>query len=59
MRDYIQTATVKTLQGTIAFDANGDLRDRTISVFQIKRDATYTADDMVHQFHYIGIAPPS
>jgi branched-chain amino acid transport system substrate-binding protein len=59
VRDYIQTATVKTLQGTIAFDANGDLRDRTISVFRIKRDATYTADDMVHQFHYIGTAPPS
>ena len=59
MRDYIQTAKVKTLQGTIAFDANGDLRDRTISVFQIKKDATYSADDMVHQFHYIGVAPQS
>ena len=59
VRDYIQTAKVKTLQGTIAFDANGDLRDRTISVFQIKKDATYSADDMVHQFHYIGVAPQS
>ena len=39
MRDYIQTAKVKTLQGTVAFDANGDLVDRTISVFQIKKDA--------------------
>ena len=39
VRDYIQTAKVKTLQGPIAFDANGDLQDRTISVFQIKKDA--------------------
>ena len=57
VRDYIQTARVKTFQGTIAFDANGDLQDRTISVFQIKKDVTYSADDMVHQYHYIGVAP--
>jgi branched-chain amino acid transport system substrate-binding protein len=59
MRDYIQSAKVKTLQGTVAFDANGDLEDRTISVFQIKKDAGYAADDMVHQYHYIGVAPQS
>jgi len=59
MRDYIQTAKVQTLQGTIGFDANGDLQDRTISVFQIKKDANFAADDMVHQFHYIGVAPQS
>jgi branched-chain amino acid transport system substrate-binding protein len=59
MRDYIQSAKVKTLQGTVAFDANGDLEDRTISVFQIKKDASYAADDMVHQYHYIGVAPQS
>jgi branched-chain amino acid transport system substrate-binding protein len=59
VRDYIQTAKVNTLQGTVAFDANGDLRDRTISVFQIKKDPNYSADDMVHQYHYIGVAPQS
>jgi branched-chain amino acid transport system substrate-binding protein len=59
VRDYIQTAKVKTLQGTVAFDANGDLADRTISVFQIKKDVNYSADDMVHQYHYIGVAPQS
>ena len=59
MRDYIQSAKVKTLQGTVAFDANGDLEDRTISVFQIKKDANYATDDMVHQYHYIGVAPQS
>jgi len=57
--DYIQTAKVKTVQGTIAFDANGDLLDRTISVFQIRKDARYSADDMVHQYHYVGVAPQS
>ncbi|HME23718.1 MAG TPA: branched-chain amino acid ABC transporter substrate-binding protein [Acetobacteraceae bacterium] len=59
VRDYIQTAKVKTLQGTVGFDANGDLQDRTISVFQIRKDVNYSADDMVHQYHYIGVAPQS
>jgi branched-chain amino acid transport system substrate-binding protein len=59
VRDTIQTAKVKTLQGTVTFDANGDLADRTISVFQIKKDVNYAADDMVHQYHYIGVAPQS
>jgi branched-chain amino acid transport system substrate-binding protein len=59
IRDYIQTAKVKTLQGTIWFDTNGDLQDRTISVFEIKKDTNYAADDMVHQYRYIGVAPQS
>ena len=59
VRDYIQTAKVKSLQGTITFDQNGDLGDRTISVFQIKKDANFAADDMVHQYKYIGVAPQS
>jgi len=59
MRDYIQTAKVNTLQGSVSFDANGDLQDRTISVFQIKKDPNHPADDMVHQYHYIGVAPQS
>jgi branched-chain amino acid transport system substrate-binding protein len=59
MRDYIQTAKVRTLQGTIWFDTNGDLQDRTVSVFEIKKDTNYAADDMVHQYRYIGVAPQS
>ena len=59
VRDYIQSAKVKTLQGTIAFDANGDLLDHAVSVFQIKKDANYAADDLVHQYRYVGAAPPS
>jgi branched-chain amino acid transport system substrate-binding protein len=59
VRDYIQTAKVPTLQGTVSFDANGDLLDRTISVFQIKKDTSFPVDDMLHQYHYVGVAPQS
>ena len=38
MRDAIQTAKVPTIQGVVSFDENGDLTDRTVSVFQIKQD---------------------
>ncbi len=36
VRDYVQASSVKTLQGTIAFDENGDIKDRIVSVFQLK-----------------------
>ena len=35
VRGAIQSANVETLQGRVAFDANGDLRDHTMSVFKI------------------------
>ena len=57
VRDAIQTSKVKTLQGTVSFDQNGDLTDRTISIFQIKQDKSYPADDILHQYHYVGVAP--
>jgi branched-chain amino acid transport system substrate-binding protein len=57
VRDAIQTSHVKTLQGPVSFDQNGDLKDRTISVFQIRQDKNYPADDVLHQYHYIGVAP--
>ena len=56
VRDAIQSIKVDTLQGPVAFDANGDLQDKTISVFQIKQDKSIPADDM-RQYHYIGVAP--
>jgi ABC-type branched-subunit amino acid transport system substrate-binding protein len=56
MRDAIQGVKLTTLQGPVSFDANGDLEDKTISVFQIKEDKNLAADDM-RQFHYIGVAP--
>jgi branched-chain amino acid transport system substrate-binding protein len=59
VRDAIQVADVKTLQGGVSFDANGDLKDRTVSVFHIKHDPSFPADDLVHQYRYLGVAPTS
>src|SRR4030081_928036 len=47
VRDYAQMTNLPTLQGTISFDANGDLQEKIISVFQVK-DALYK---------YVGAAP--
>jgi branched-chain amino acid transport system substrate-binding protein len=47
VRDYAQATSLPTLQGVIAFDSNGDLKDKIISVFQVK-DALYK---------YVGAAP--
>jgi branched-chain amino acid transport system substrate-binding protein len=57
VRDAIQAVKVDTLQGPISFDANGDLTDHVVSVFQIQRDAAHPVNDVVHQFKYIGVAP--
>src|SRR5260370_36988239 len=35
VRDYAQLTNLPTLQGTIPFDDNGDLKDTIISVFQV------------------------
>jgi branched-chain amino acid transport system substrate-binding protein len=56
VRDAIQNVKVTTLQGPVAFDANGDLVDKTISVFQIKQAKGVAADSM-DNFHYVGTAP--
>jgi branched-chain amino acid transport system substrate-binding protein len=47
VRDYAQQTNLQTLQGVISFDENGDLKDKIISVFQIK-DGRY---------QYVGAAP--
>jgi branched-chain amino acid transport system substrate-binding protein len=57
VRDAIQTANVPTIQGTVSFDANGDLADRTVSVFQIKQDKAGKPDDVSAQYQYIDVAP--
>jgi branched-chain amino acid transport system substrate-binding protein len=36
VRDYAQQTSLATLQGVISFDDNGDLKDKIISVFQVK-----------------------
>ncbi|HEV2301207.1 MAG TPA: branched-chain amino acid ABC transporter substrate-binding protein [Stellaceae bacterium] len=57
MRDAIQTSSVKTLQGTVSFDENGDIKNRIVSVFQAHNDPKFPVDDVSHQFKYLGVAP--
>jgi branched-chain amino acid transport system substrate-binding protein len=59
VRDTIQNSHVKTLQGTISFDANGDIENRVISVFRIAKNDKYPLNDVLHQYKYIGVAPAS
>ena len=59
VRDAIQTSKVQTLQGTVSFDANGDVTNRVISVFQIHKNDKYPLDDVLHQYKYMGVAPQS
>jgi len=47
VRDYTQQSNLPTLQGVINFDDNGDLKDKIVSVFQIKDG----------QYRYVGAAP--
>jgi branched-chain amino acid transport system substrate-binding protein len=57
VRDAMQQTNIKTLQGPVSFDENGDLVDKVISVFQIHHDAASAEDDVQHQYKYIGVAP--
>ena len=59
VRDAIQTANVETLQGTVSFDKYGDIKDRTISVFQARYDPQYPPEAVLHQYKYLGVAPGS
>jgi branched-chain amino acid transport system substrate-binding protein len=62
-RDAVQaalmTSKVPSLQGVISFDANGDLADRTVSVFQITKDPSKPLDDSSAQYKYLDVAPQS
>ncbi len=57
VRDAIQATKLKTMQGTIEFDQYGDIKDRTVSVFQIVHNAKFPDDDIIHQYKYLGVAP--
>jgi branched-chain amino acid transport system substrate-binding protein len=59
VRDAIQATNLPTIQGVVSFDENGDLKDRTVSVFQIQQDKNARPDDISRQYHYIGPAPQS
>ncbi len=62
-RDAVQaalmTAKVPTIQGTVSFDANGDLADRTVSIFHIEKNPAKPLDDVSAQYKYITVAPQS
>ncbi len=59
VRDAIQSGHVKTLQGEISFDDNGDIANRIVSVFRIDKNDKYPLDDPLHQYKYLGVAPQS
>ena len=51
---------LKTLQGEISFDENGDIKDRTVSVFQYKHDDKVSRGRLSRISRtYIGAAPQS
>ncbi|MCC6718827.1 MAG: branched-chain amino acid ABC transporter substrate-binding protein [Acetobacteraceae bacterium] len=59
IRDMLEKIEVPTLQGLVSFDANGDIKDHTVSVFQIQKDGNFELNDPAHQYVYKGVAPQS
>jgi branched-chain amino acid transport system substrate-binding protein len=59
VRDAIQATKLKTLQGEISFDDNGDILNKVVSVFKITKDPAHPEDDVEFQYKYVGIAPAS
>jgi branched-chain amino acid transport system substrate-binding protein len=57
VRDAIQSTKLKTLQGVVSFDENGDIRNKVISVFKITKDPAHPLNDTLYQYKYIGVAP--
>ena len=58
VRDAMQATNLKTLQGVVSFDENGDIKDRTVSVFQYSQNPDLPEDD-IRQIKYLGTAPQS
>jgi branched-chain amino acid transport system substrate-binding protein len=59
VRDAIQATKLKTLQGEISFDENGDILSKIVSVFKITKDPAHPEEDVEFQYKYIGVAPAS
>ena len=57
LRDALQSVKVNTIMGTVEFDANGDIKSKIVSVYQIKKDDTKKLDDPSAQYKYVGVAP--
>ena len=43
----------------MSFDENGDIVNKVISVFQLRKDPNHPEDDVEFQYKYIGVAPAS
>ncbi len=59
IRAAIEHSATPTLQGIVQFDANGDLKNKIVSIFQVKQDPSKPEDDMDAQLRYVGTAPQS
>jgi branched-chain amino acid transport system substrate-binding protein len=60
VRDGLQNVHMEnSIMGPVEFDENGDLKNRIISVFQIRKDASKPLDDSDAQYTYLGVAPMS
>ncbi len=60
VRDALQNVKLpNSLLGPIEFDANGDLKNKIISVFKITKDTTQSLEDPTAQYKYVGVAPMS
>jgi branched-chain amino acid transport system substrate-binding protein len=58
VRDAIGgTKLADSLIGPVEFDENGDVKNKVISVFQIKQNKDKPLDDPDSQFKYAGVAP--
>ena len=58
VRDAIQrTKLENSMIGPVEFDGNGDLRNKIISVFQIRKNADKPLEDPDAQYKYVGVAP--
>ena len=54
-----RASSCQTPAGPIAFDDNGDLKNKIISVFQITKDDSAAARRPDAQYKYVGVAPMS
>ena len=59
LRDALMNVKVNTLQGEVAFDEHGDIKNKVVSVFQFKHNPDAPIDDLTAQGPYIGVAPQS
>ena len=57
VRDAMQGTKLKSIQGELSFDANGDLVDKVVSVFQYHENKNADPHSLDAQAPYVGVAP--